>query len=161
MRLLQSFFYDFKNVFTIDDKAIVILGASLFLPYQISVAVVVIMGMYILVKSDFRKTLKSVPKAYLLLLFGGYLLLVSLVFRNYLGALLSIGMLLLFVDIIYYHRYIYKELFDIVLDVMIILSVVSVVVAVFEQFYYLNTVAKMTGFFDIQNQPQYRVHTFF
>lgn len=161
MRLLQSFFYDFKNVFTIDDKGIVILAASLFLPYPITVAVVVIMGIYILVKSNFRTTLKSVRRSYLLMLFGIYLLLVSLIFGNYLGALLSVGMILLFIDVIHYRRYIHKEMFDIIIDVMIILSIASVIASIFEQFYYLNTVEKMTGFFDIQNKPEHRVHAFF
>ena len=161
MRLLQSFFYDFKNIFTIDDKGIVILAASLFLPYPITIAVIIIMGIYILVKSNFRTTLKSVRRSYLLILFGIYLGVVSLVFSNYLGALFSVGMILLFVDIIHYRRYIHKEMFDVILDVMIILSILSVIVSIFEQFYYLNTVEGMSNFFDIQNKPQYRVHAFF
>lgn len=161
MRLLKSFFYDFKNVFTIDDKLIVILAAALFLPFPLTIAVVIGIGIYVLVKSDFRANLRSVKRSYILLIFGIYLLLVSLISGNYLGAVLSVGMLFLFIVVIYYRKYIHKELFEIMLDVMIIVSLLSVVAAVIEQFYYLFTVDKMTGFFDIQNQPQYRVHTFF
>ncbi|MDF9824957.1 glucan phosphoethanolaminetransferase (alkaline phosphatase superfamily) [Breznakia sp. PF5-3] len=161
MRLLKSFFYDFKNVFTIDDKLIVILAASLFLPFPITVVTILGIGIYVLVKSDFRSNLRSVKRSYILLLFALYLMVTSLVSGNYLGLALAFGMLFLFIVVIYYRKYIHKELFEIILDVMIIMSIICVVVAIGEQFYYLNTVEKMSSFFDIQNKPAHRVHTFF
>lgn len=161
MRMIQSVYYNFKNILTIDDKLIVILAMSLFLPYVITILTFVLIGSYVLVKSDFKSNLQVIKGAYILCAFAIYLMVVSVVVKNYLGLTVSVGMLFMFIVIIYYRKYIHQDLFEIILDVMIVMSLVSVVYAVFEQFYYMQTLSSMHGFFDIQNKPQYRVHTFF
>lgn len=161
MGVLKSFFYDFKHEFTIDDKLIIILAISLFMPFILTIAAIVGISIYVLAKSNFGNNLRSVRHSYVLLLFGFYMLLISLINGNYLGAGISVGMLSLFVVLIYYRKYIHKSLFETMVDLMIVMSLVSVVYAIGEQFYYMHTVEKMTNFFDIQNKPEHRVHTFF
>lgn len=161
MGLIKSFFYDFKNIFTIDDQMITILCASLFMPFPLTVITIIGVAIYVLVKSDFQNNVRQIRRSKWLISLPIYLLVVSLISQNYIGAIISIGMSFMFIDVIYYRKYIHKELFEIVIDMMIILSIISVVFSVFEQFYYLNTVEGMTSFFDIQNKPQYRVKAFY
>lgn len=161
MSILKSFFYDFKHVFTIDEKLIVLLAASIFLPFAVTTVMVVAIGFYVLVKSDFRSNIKSAHKSKVLLIFAVYLLVISMISGNWLGALLSVGIFFLFVVVIYYRKYIHKNLFEIMIDVMIVMSLICVVYAIGEQFHYASTVKGMDGFFDIQNKPQYRVQVFF
>lgn len=160
MGYIKSFIYDFQNTYTEDDRFITLLFASLFLPYYISVIMIVGGMFFVLVRSDFLLSLKRIKGAKTLMLFGGYLLVISLLNQNWLGAVLSVGMLALFVDVIHYQRFIHKDLFEQILDIAIILSVVAVVYAIGEQFYYMSQIDGM-GFFDIQNKPAYRVHTFY
>ncbi|OCN05496.1 hypothetical protein A4S06_08575 [Erysipelotrichaceae bacterium MTC7] len=158
---IRSFLYDFRHIYTLEDKLIVIMCASLFLPYVVTIATLVGVAIYVLVRKKIPMLLKSVKRANILLFFAVYLLVVSLVFQNYLGALISVGIAAIFVDVIYFRKYIHRSLLEIIINVMIVLSLVSVVYAIGEQLYYMNTVDAMHGFFDIQNKPEHRVHTFF
>ncbi len=160
MGYVRSFLYEFKNTYTVDDRLITILFASIFLPWEISVGVVLLGMVYILVKSNFVETLKRITGAKALMLFSLYLMITSTLSGNWLGLLLSFGLGAMFINVIHYRRYIYRDLFEQILDIAIILSVVAVVVAVVEQFHYMSLFEGM-GFLDIQNKPQFRVHTFY
>lgn len=161
MEVIKDFIHEFRNTYTIDDKLIMIFAISLFLPFPITVIAIVGIGLYVLIKSDFRHTLKTVKRSYCLLLFAIYLFVVSFISGNILGVWLSVGMFFLFVVIIYYRKYISKELFEKIVDVMLVMSVLCVFVAIIEQAYYALTYDKMNGFFDIQDNPEYRVHVVF
>lgn len=160
MGYIKSFIYEFNNTYTVDDRLITILFASIFLPWQISVLCVVGGALFILIKTDFIETQKRVACSKILLLFALYLLVISLFNSNWLGALVSIGMMAAFINVIHYRRFIHKDLFEQVLDIAIIFSLFALGVAIIEQFYYMSLFDGM-GFFDIQNKPQFRVSTFF
>lgn len=161
MGLIKSFFYDFRNVFTIDDKLIVWLAMSLFLPYPITAATIVGIAIYVLTKSDFKSTMMHIKFGLLFAIWPVYLLITSLANKNWIGAGVSVAVFASVVVILYFRKYINKELFDMILDVMIIMSIISVIYACFEQVYYMCTVSGMNGYFDIQNKPQYRVKAFY
>ncbi|MFV0381126.1 MAG: O-antigen ligase family protein [Breznakia sp.] len=161
MSWIKQLLYDIKDRHTSAENIITCIAISLFLPYPITCGILVVSSLYILIKSDFKTVLKSVYGAKILLLFGVYLFIVSLCFQNYIGALASVVMLSIFVCIIHIRKYMHKQLFVKLVDIMIVLSLVSVVVSVFEQLYYVSQVDAMRGFFDIQNKPQYRVHLFY
>lgn len=160
MGYINSFFYEFRNTYTVDDRLITILFASIFLPWPITVISIVGGMVYILIKSDFIETLKRVSMAKVLMIFAIYLFIISIVHANYLGAALSIGMQAMFINVIHYRRYIHKDLFEQLLDIAILLSVLALVVAIVEQLYYVSLFDGMQ-FLDIQNKPQYRVHLYF
>ncbi|TDW14534.1 O-antigen ligase [Breznakia blatticola] len=158
---IRSFLYDFRHIYTLEDKLIVIMCASLFLPYVVTIATVIGIAIYVLVRKKMPVIMKSVKRANLLFMFAIYLFVVSLLFQNYLGALLSVGMGAIFINVVYFRKYIHRSLLEIVINVMIVLSIISVVYAIGENIYYMNNVDAMHGFFDIQNKPEHRVHTFF
>lgn len=160
MGYIRSFLYEFGNTYTDEDRLITLLFASIFMPYIISAVVMLGATVYILWKNDIKELLARVKGAKLLMAFGGYLFVVSLLYQNWLGALLSVGMLALFVDVIYYRRYINKDVFEQAIDIAIILSVAAVVYAIGEQLFYMSQIDGM-GFLEIQNKPQFRVHTFY
>lgn len=161
MRYIQSNWYHFKHIMTTDDKLLVLFALSLFLPFVLTIIGVVALGIYVLIKSDFKSNLLNVKGGRILCLFAIYLMIVSFVFANYLGFFVSVGMLFLFINILYYRKYIHYDLFIFIVEVMIFMSILSVIYACFEQVYYMQTVKGMSGFFDIQNKPQYRVHAFY
>lgn len=160
MGYIKSFIYEFQNTYTVDDRLITILFASIFLPWPITALWIIIGTIYILNRSDFMETLKRVPFSKVLIVFSLYLLVISILNANWLGAALSVGMLAMFINVIHYRRYIHKDLFEQLLDIAIILSLLAVVVAIAEQIHYMNMFDHM-GFLDIQNKPQYRVHLYF
>ena len=160
MGYIRSFLYEFRNTYTVDDRLITILFASIFLPWEISVGVIVLGMLYILIKSNFMETLKRIPFAKVLMLFSLYLMVTSTLNSNWLGLGLSFGMAALFINVIHYRRYIHRDLFEQIIDIAILLSVIGVAVAVVEQFHYMSLFDGM-GFLDVQNKPQFRVHTFY
>lgn len=160
MGYIKSFLYEFKNIYTVDDRLITIMFASIFLPWFVSAIAVIGGAIYVLTCSNFIETVKRIKASKILLAFVVYLFIVSLWYRNWIGLGITVGMFCMFVLVLHYRRYVHKEIFEQVVDIMIILSIVSVVYSVGEQFYYMSQVEGMS-FFDIQNKPKWRVHAFF
>lgn len=160
MGYIKSFIYEFNNTYTVDDRLITILFASIFLPWPFTVLSMISGMLYILIKSDFMETIRRISFSKVLIAFSVYLFVISLLNSNWIGAGLSLGMFAMFVNVIHYRRYIHKDLFEQIIDIAIILSVVAIIVSIFEQLYYTSIIDGM-GFFDIQNKPQFRVHLYF
>lgn len=160
MGYIKSFIYEFKNIYTEEDRIITILFASIFLPWQITIISLIGCFIYVLIRFDVHEFITKVAGSKVLIGFSIYLLAVSLFNQNWLGALLSVGMFILFGMVLFFRRYIHKNLWEQIIDIAIVLSVVSVIYAIGEQFYYMSLFEDMS-FFYIQNKPQYRVHTFY
>lgn len=161
MQIIYNFFNDFKTKYTIDDKLIVILAVSLFSHYVITGIVIVGIALFALFKRDLISKMKNMTSAYALLGFAVYLLIISLINQNWLGALISVGMFLVFITIIYYRQHIHKKLFETILNLMIIMSIICVIISFFEQLYFVNILDTSNNFFDISNKPAERVHVWF
>ena len=158
---IRKYLFDFKNTYSLDDKLIAILAVSLFFHYAISALVILGLATYVLIKKNIFKSMKTMISSYALLSFTIYLLITSIINQNWLGALISVGMFFMFIDVIYYRNYIHKKLFEDILDLMILMSILCVVIAFFEQIFYLVSLENMNNFFDISNKASERVHTFF
>ena len=89
MGYLRSFLYEFRNTYTVDDRLITLLFASIFLPWQLCVVAIVLGMLYILIKSDFIESVKQIPFSKVLLLFALYLLVVSLLNSNWLNRVID------------------------------------------------------------------------
>lgn len=160
MKQLTTFLNQFKHAYTIDEKLVSLVFVSLFLPWWLSMVVLCGAAMYLLVKTDFIKSIKDIAGGRLFMLIPLYCLIMAIFNENWYGAAVSLGLAFAFLLILHYRKYIHKDLFLILIDVAIILSLVAVVYGIFEQFYYMSQIEGM-GFLDIQNKPQYRVHTFY
>ncbi len=157
---IKSFIYEFKNTYTRDDQIITILFSSLFLPFQMSGLLFCLGFIYIVWKGHIKAIIKKVKGSKVIIVLALYLFVVSIVSQNWLGAGLSVLLLIYFICILHYRFYVHRKLFEQVLDILVILSIVACVYAVIEQFYYMTLVEGM-GYLDIQNKPELRVHTFF
>lgn len=160
MGYIKSFIYEFNNTYTVDDRVITILFSAIFLPWQLAIVITLGVTLFLLVKTDFIATFKRVAYAKVLLLFALYLFVVSLINHDWMSALSSIAAVMMFVNIIHFREFIHRDLFEQLLDIAIILSLFAVAYGIVEQFHYMSIVDGM-GFFDIQNKPIYRVHTFY
>lgn len=161
MRTLKVFFRDIRYNYALNDKLLILLGASVMLPWILTSVIIVGIGFYVFFWGNIRSLIRDVHKSLVPFVFALYLLITSLLHNNLLGAGLSVGMAFIFANLVFYRKYINKNIFEIIINTIIVLSLVSVVYAIGEQFYYMNTVEKMSGFFDIQNRPEHRVHAFF
>lgn len=159
--LLKSFFYDFRNTFTVDDRMITILATSLLLPWPVGIVGTVIVGIHATRHGNFKIIMQRFKAGRVLFVLPFFCLIVALFTQNWPGVFISMGMEMVFLAILYYRFYINKHLFEIIVDMMIILSIFSVVFAIFEQLYYFLNVDAMHSYFDIQNKPAYRVKAFF
>lgn len=161
MKIIKDLLNTFKQKYSTNEKLIIILAASIFMPFVVTGAVIVILGLYILIKKDFFIIIKEVKRSSFLIIFSFYLLIVSMIGQNWLGAMISVGMIFVFIVVIFFSRYITKELFETIIDVMIVMSVIAAIYGIFEQFVYTSSFEGFISYFDINNKPQYRVHTFF
>lgn len=160
MKLLKQYLNDIKNTYTVDEKLIVLVFTSLFLPWWFSIGVICACGLFVFLKSDYKALIQDVKGGKILMLLSIYLVVVSILNANWYGLAISIALILMFILVLHYRKHINPKVFSLILDAAIVLSLISVVYAVFEQFYYMSQIEGM-GFLDIQNKPEYRVHTFF
>lgn len=164
MGQIKNFLMEIKTNNTKDDILIILLAASLFLPYFITITYLIVLAIFIVWKRDLKKIISNTKAGFLILIVAGYMCLTSLIFQNYLGVLISVGLFFAFITFLYYKYYITKEIFEKMISVMIFLSLIAGVYAIFEQLYYiytLDTLDNIVSFFEIANSPKYRVHTFF
>lgn len=157
-----------KNIFsntTLPEKLIILLSISLFLPYELTIGYVIFLGIYTLVinirNKSFKTLLKKTPYGLVLLILDVYFIIVSFVVGNWLGLLISIALFLVFFTYFYYRQYLTLKLFNLVVDVMIFMSVISVGYSIIEQLFYAQELGSVLNFFDIANSPKYRVHAFY
>lgn len=160
MKNVRSLMETIKTTYTFDEKMILLVFTSLFMPWWYAMAVISVCALYIFVKTDFMRMIKEVKGGSLLIGISLYCVLTSILNGNWYGLAVSIFMVFMFILTLHYRKHINSKVFQLILDIAIVLSLVSVVYGIFEQFYYMSQIDGM-GFLDIQNKPQYRVHTFY
>ncbi len=160
MDYIMSFLYEFKNTYTREDQLITVLFSSLFLPYPITALCFILGFIYIVCKKELLQVIRRVKGSEVIILFCIYLMIISLCYQNILSFLLSVGLLIVFICILHYRYFIHKQLFERILDIMLIFSLLSLICGIFQQFYFMSIVKGM-GFFDIQNNADLRASGFF
>lgn len=156
--ILQSI-KNFPKQCSSDEKTVFIVGVSLFLPYFITVPVILWAVAKAAMKGRLMYAVKHVPKAYVLLGFSVLITIVALVYGNWLGAVLGIGILLLLLFVLYYRTVVTKPLLEVLMDIFIVMSLLCAVYAVFEYTYYIVVQLKWNIFtLPIAAKREYRVH---
>lgn len=149
------------RTFTKEEWLIVLLTVSIFTPYYITGLVVLGVVLYLAIHRQLLSCIQIVPKAKILLIFCGGSALVSLLYQNWIGLACSAGMALLFMFIFFYRTIIHKELFEFLLDCILIMSLINVAYAWIE---YGQICARLNlNVWDlvVKNRPENRVHTVF
>ncbi|MGL4382753.1 MAG: O-antigen ligase family protein [Bacilli bacterium] len=130
-------------------------------PYLLSITGYVALGILILIKGNVKALFTKLKINLVLVIFSIYLMITSLIFSNYLGLVVAIGIGLLVLNMSYYQSYITKPIFNKGLDLILFLSIIAGIYALGEQFYFYKTIKGMKSFIDVQNKPQFRIKSFF
>lgn len=149
------------DVFHTDEKLVLLGVASLYFHYVITIIVLVGILCYLLKEGRIKAIIKEVPRTNFVLVFCAITTVIAMLYGNWLGAGCGVGILLLFVFVFFYRTVATKRMFEVMIDICIILSLLSVVWAVVE--YAMICERLGHGFFElyIANSPKNRVHTGF
>lgn len=144
--------------FTPVDWMLIIGAASLFLPHVISVVLLSVICFIAFLKYDILKDIfaqkgKAVTYSFFLLE-----VIVSLVYKNWIGAGIMMSFFLLVIYIAFYREHISQKVFAYILDISLILSCVVCVHALFQ----FNQISVTNGYkftdFHIFNSPKRRIY---
>ncbi|WP_294577981.1 O-antigen ligase [uncultured Thomasclavelia sp.] len=129
MQLINSL----KNRFSQEQLLIIISALSLSTPFYICVPILLIETIYLLYTKKIIYAYKNSPKSKYLLIFMTISLIVSLFYQNWIGvgclALIFIAVSLM----LFYRQHINQEVFELILDLLIALSVLWALYGLYEQ----------------------------
>ena len=133
----------------------------MFLPFYITLIIHAIELIILLKRGELVEAYKKTIASYFILLFCALLAIVSLFYQNYLGILVTVGILMLGSFAVYYRQHISAESFEFFMDTTLILSLVAALVAIIQYFIILHRF-NIDGFeLIIFNTPKNRVDSFY
>ena len=133
---------------------------ALFLPFYICLGIWVIELIYFLAKGKLIPCIKDVEKSNWILAFILLIFCVSVFYRNYLGAVCTLAILIIYAMTCYYKFVIDKELFEYCVDLIIYMSIFCALYGLFE---YFRIISNFTDDFAvlILNSPENRLNSVF
>lgn len=133
----------------------------MFLPFYITLIIHAIELIILLKRGELVEAYKNTKASYFILFFCALLAIVSLFYQNYLGILVTVGILMLGSFAVYYRQHISAESFEFFMDTTLILSLVAALVAIIQYFIILHRF-NIDGFeLIIFNTPKNRVDSFY
>ncbi len=124
------------------------------------ITVLAVICMYLLFTGRLKEVYTSMPKSYLIHIFTLVSMIVSIYYKNYIGALCCIGVWVILSVILFYSQHITKDFFEKLIDVMIFLSIFCALYGLFE---YTRILSNFTDDFTliILNSPENRLNSVF
>jgi O-antigen ligase len=110
--------------------------ASIFLPYILSGIILAVLTIYIIVNQDLRKLITVHKGSNVLLLFFAYNFLVSSIYGNWIGLVIGLGIMLLFILGLFIRSIMTNELFETAINLACYLSIMATVYALIEKYIY-------------------------
>lgn len=149
------------NNHSIEEKYILMIAASLLMPYPITAVAVVVWLVHIIKEGYYKSLFKEFKNSKYLVYFSIFILATSIVHLNYLGILISIGLFFVCVFVLYYRKFITKDCFEFIIDIVIVLGALNLLYCFFE--YYLICQRLDLNYFDfiVKNRPENRIHSGF
>ena len=133
----------------------------MFLPFYITLIIHAIELIILLKRGELVEAYKKTSASYFILLFCALLAIISLFYQNYLGILVTVGIMMLGSFAVYYRQHISAESFEFFMDTTLILSLVAALVAIIQYFIILHRF-NIDGFeLIIFNTPKNRVDSFY
>ncbi|MEG0981144.1 MAG: O-antigen ligase family protein [Erysipelotrichaceae bacterium] len=153
---------DKMRSYSVDEKIIIGVGASIFMPYYITaIAIIGALG-YVTYTKRWMLIINRVPRSKFMLAFCALITAVSLFYANWLGVACSIGITLIVLFVFYYRVYVTKSAFEMFIDVAILLSVLCCIYALFEYVYRITVqLGWDLGSLKIPSKRQYRIRVGF
>ncbi|MEG0315163.1 MAG: O-antigen ligase family protein [Erysipelotrichaceae bacterium] len=135
--------------------------ASIFLPFYLTCTALLATVIYLIATKKIIGVINDIPRSRWLLgfcVFGG---IVSLVMGNYLGALCSVGILLICIFVLYYRTIIDKRLFRVLIHIICLCSMFNFAFAVLEYYSIVHSLGYRFLSLNIADDPAFRVNASF
>lgn len=161
MERIKHFLHRKLDGYTIDEYIIMIVCASLFLPFYFCLIAIVLTIAYLCVSGKIKEVLTAIPKAKHLYTFIALITILSLISGNMLGALCSLGILVVFIFIFYYRLHIGPRLFEFIMDACCLVSWFCVLWAVVEYYNISHFMGLRFLDFMIVDDPLFRINSTF
>ena len=130
----MNYLKNLKEKFTFDQLLLIFTCFSLTFPFYILGPILLIEFLYLIISKKAITALKQTPKVKYLYLFVLVSLFISLIHKNILGALATIGIFIFIVFMVYYRKHINQSTFEFIIDMLIILSIFWAFYGIYEQF---------------------------
>lgn len=160
MQYIRSRIEEIKKL-SQDEKLILFVAFSLFLPMYAFVICILIVLINALLKKNLISSIKKQTGAKFLYAFCLLEILVSVFYTNSTGIINALGMLLIGIYVAYYRDHISPQTFDIMVGMILILSLIIAIFGLFEFNYYSQLAGHSFFDFYVQNKPSRRIHVFF
>jgi len=133
----------------------------MFLPFYMCGAVLIFLTIRLLIKGEIQEAYRKIDKSQYILIFGALSFVVSLIYQNYLGALCSVGLVIILSFVLYYRIHIDKKLFDFLTDLIIVMSFFAALYGLVEYIGILNDFGIDRFEIIFFNSPKNRVNSVF
>ena len=134
----MQFIHSLKKHFSKEQLMIILTALSLSTPFYICVPFLLLETLYLLYTKKIINVFKTTPKSKYLIIFMILTLVISLIYRNWIGAG-CVVLIFIFVSLmLYYRKYINEEVFELILDMLIALSILWAIYGLYEQLQILN-----------------------
>lgn len=147
--------------YSIEEYMIMIVVSCIYLPFYCSLIALVLVLLYLLYKGRIKEILAQYPASKVPLIFSCLTGVVSILYKNYLGAVCALGLFVVFLFVYFFRSIISKRLFELIVDASCIVSLFCFGWALLE--YYSIIQSLDYEFFDltIADDPYYRVNSTF
>lgn len=150
-----------KNQFSKEERLLIYCVISLFLPCYICVMFMAFIVFYLLYTHRLQPCFKNIKSGKYLMLFCILSEITSLIHQNWLGALLTLAIPVIFCIIIFYMNHSSKHFFEVLLDILIFMSILAAIYGLMEYIMILNRMNVDTFEIIIFNKPHDRINSVF
>ncbi len=158
---IKRFIHRKLDGYTFEEYLVMFVCASIFLPFVGSIIAILFVISYLLYKRKLWSIIKTVPKAGYLLSFIGVTTIVAYLYGNYLGALCGVGMLAIFIFILFYRTVINERLFEFIIDASCLASLFCFAWALMEYYSIVREFDYRLIDLMVEDDPRYRINSTF
>lgn len=157
----MTFLHRKLDGYQLEEYMVMFVAASIYLPFWCSLIAILLVLAYLACKKRIPSILKEFPKSKYPLLFCVLTFSISLLYGNYLGALCSLGILAIFMFVIFYRSIITERLFELIVDASCIVSLFCFGWALLEYYSIIQSLDYEFFQLEIADDPFYRVNSTF
>lgn len=134
----MQFIHSLKKHFSKEQLMIILTALSLSTPFYICVPFLLLETLYLLYTKKIINAFKTTPKSKYLIVFILLTLIISLIYQNWIGVGCVVLIFIFISLMLYYRKYINEEVFELILDMLIALSILWAIYGLYEQVQILN-----------------------
>lgn len=129
----MNVFHQLKEKYSLDQLLIILIFISMFFPFYICGPILLVEFIYLLYTKKALSAFQNTPKMIFIFIFLGISALVSLFYQNWVGIATVAGLFIAATFMVYYRQHITVEIFELVLDMLIVFSIFWALYGLYEQ----------------------------